>query len=139
VEEAISCALRFCHAFFLSLSFQKERDRNIDPPPLLIITGNGMKTLIGLITLLITISSSDLNAQLLRTYGIKAGTVRAEQVWEYTQPSGLDASWISPVWGVDAGVFAEFLNSENFSLLTELHYIQKGCTFTIVGTAIDPD
>jgi hypothetical protein len=126
---------------FLSVPFFPERkgQNKIAPSPLLTITGNGMKTLIGLIVLFVTLASTDVNAQLLRTYGIKLGEARSEQLWEYSPQMGLDASWIDPVWGIDAGIFAEFFTDKYFSLVTELHYIQKGCTFTVTGTAIDPN
>lgn len=93
-----------------------------------------MKNILVIITLILTLTVTIAQAQFLRAYGIKAGVVRAEQKWDYSPQTGLDASGINPIWGVDAGVFAEFFDCKNFSLLTELHYVQKGSTYTITGT-----
>ena len=98
------------------------------------LNGREMKTLLGIVTLILILTVSTVEAQFLRSYGIKAGPVRAEQKWDYAPHTGSDDSWISPVWGIDAGVFAEFFDSGYFSLLTELHFVQRGCTFTIQRT-----
>ncbi len=96
-----------------------------------------MKVFVALMVFFIVhgISISDAQ-QLIRAYGLQAGYVKAEQRWDYTQQSGLNASGIGPIWGFDAGAFAEFFHFPNFSLLTEVNYTQKGRTLTVMGTEI---
>jgi hypothetical protein len=91
-----------------------------------------MKTIVWLtlFSVLLTISTSD--AQLVRNYGLKAGYVKAEQRWNYTQQSGVHASGINPIWGLDAGAFVEFFGFPFFSLSSEVHFIQKGRTLTVI-------
>jgi len=62
-------------------------------------------------------------AQLLKGYGLKGGIVVANQDFNYTQ--GFEAGTKNRT-GLDVGVFAEWLNHSFFSILTEIHYIQKG-------------
>ena len=90
-----------------------------------------MKALIVLIAFCVILNTSTSQARLLRAYGLKAGFIKAEQRWHYSPQSGIDASGISPVWGFDAGGFVEFFNFPNFSLLTELRYVQRGRTVTV--------
>ncbi len=86
-------------------------------------------------TFFTVINTSSSNAQLIRTYGFKAGFIKAEQQWDYSPQSGIHASGIGLIWGFDGGAFIELFNFQNFSLLTELHYIQKGRTVTVIATA----
>lgn len=41
---------------------------------------------------------------------------------------------VDRVWGVDGGVFIEWLDMPTFSLVTEVHLLQKGATFINKGT-----
>jgi hypothetical protein len=84
--------------------------------------------------LILGISISD--AQFIHTYGLKAGYVKAEMRSTYAPQTGLDASWISPIEGFDAGVFVECFDLPCFSLLAEAHYIQKGRTWTLKASAL---
>lgn len=93
-----------------------------------------MKTYIAIMIFLMSLCISTSNAQSIRAYGIKVGYVKAEQRWNYTPQSGLDGSWIKPIWGLAAGAFVEFFNDPNFSLLTEVHYLQKGRSLSVVTT-----
>src|SRR5450759_2255703 len=80
----------------------------------------------------IALLASSISAQVVRSYGLKVGAVQAEQHWEYTPQSGLSNSGISPIWGIDAGVFIELFNFPMFSFLTEINYIEKGRTLTVL-------
>ena len=97
-----------------------------------------MKKISFIILILILISSTD--AQILRGIGVKVGTTFSSQDWNYSGLSSI-ASW-SPdsKTGFNAGVFAEFLNNENFSLVTELNFLEKGAEHEMpVTTADNPD
>lgn len=94
-----------------------------------------MKTLVPAILFFMVLDTSTSDAQILRTFGLNVGYVKAEQRWNYSPQTGLDASWISPIWGLDAGVFAEFFDFPNFSLVAAIHYIQKGRTLTLDAVA----
>jgi hypothetical protein len=65
-------------------------------------------------------------AQLLRSYGIKIGGTAASEKWNYS--AAYSAYAINPQtrWGLDVGGFVEFLDIPILSVLTEVHYIQKG-------------
>jgi hypothetical protein len=75
--------------------------------------------------ILVLFSFSGAYAQLVKGYGLKAGMVAANQDFDYSQ--GLEADTENRI-GLDVGVFAEWLNHSYFSILTEIHYIQKGHT-----------
>ena len=70
--------------------------------------------------------------QIVRSFGIKAGTAAANQNWDYAFSSGSLDTKIR--WGLDVGAFVEWLNMPTFSLLSEVHYIQKGFTTEIPVT-----
>jgi len=58
------------------------------------------------------------------SYGIKLGGTRSTQDFEYLiYEIELDTEYRL---GFDIGLFTEFNIMENFSLITELHYLQKG-------------
>lgn len=71
----------------------------------------------------ILFSFSCVQAQLVKSYGLKGGIVVANQDFNYTQ--GFEADTKNRT-GLDVGVFAEWLNHSYFSILTEVYYIQKG-------------
>lgn len=64
-------------------------------------------------------------SQGIRSYGIKAGYVSATQTWETTAPYSYPYP-LGTLPGVDAGLFVEWLNMPIASIITEVHYIQKG-------------
>jgi len=77
------------------------------------------------------------NAQPLRNYGLKVGAALAEQHWNYSATAtaaGTVGVPSSSLWGFDAAAFAEFFDVPYFSLLTEVHYAQKGRTVTVHET-----
>jgi opacity protein-like surface antigen len=59
--------------------------------------------------------------------------VLASQTWDYgTLANDLDTE---SRWGVDAGVFVEWLTMPVFSISSELHYMQKGMKLSILLTS----
>ena len=73
--------------------------------------------------LMVLFSFSSTYAQLLKGYGLKGGVVIANQDFDYTQ--GFEADTKNRT-GLDIGVVAEWLDLRVLSVLTEVHYIQKG-------------
>ena len=64
-----------------------------------------------------------LNAQLINSYGFKAGVCIANQDFDYSLDFNIDTE---SRYGFVTGFFIELLNNENFHLLAETHYVQKG-------------
>jgi hypothetical protein len=95
-----------------------------------------MKTSVSLVTFLFVLVSTSASAQHLKAYGFKLGAIRAEQQWNYSPQSSVHASWINPIWGLDAGAFVELSVNRNLGLLTELHYVQRGRSVTALATAV---
>ena len=84
-----------------------------------------------LAVVLVLFSFSGANARLLKGYGLKAGVVVANQDFEYSEGFQADTKDRA---GLDFGVFAEWLDIPFFSILTEVHYIQKGHADEFVRT-----
>jgi len=78
------------------------------------------------------------SAQLIRTFGVKGGAVTASQTWDYVSPfTDLNTE---RRWGLDIGLFVEWLNMPVFSFSSEVHYIQKGMKISFpVTTEQNPD
>jgi hypothetical protein len=77
-------------------------------------------------------------AQLIRSYGIKAGAVIAGQDWKYSSLGFTIADKMR--WGFDIGCFVEWLDISTVSIVSELHYVQKGFKDEIiVTTAASPE
>ena len=94
-----------------------------------------MKSIITLIIFFAILTSSG-EAQIIRSYGLKVGTIAASQFFDYninvTNPT-------TTRWGFDGGGFVEFLNVPYFSLLAELSYVQRGYSSTLkVSTPAQP-
>jgi hypothetical protein len=62
-------------------------------------------------------------AQLIRGYGFKAGVTSSNQDWDYNYLKDFTPE---TRWGINVGIFSEFLNIHYFSLVAELNYVQKG-------------
>jgi hypothetical protein len=75
------------------------------------------------IFLIMVISYSNLEAQLIRAYGITMGAASSTQSWEW---NGTKNDFTRFHWGGDLGLFVEWLNDSHFSLITEASYVQKG-------------
>jgi hypothetical protein len=87
---------------------------------------------------LITICwSATSEAQLIRSFGLKAGATNSSQEWNYTYLTDFTPE---TRWGINVGVFSEFMNIPYFSFVTELNYVQKGMKDKIaVTTPQNPD
>lgn len=80
-----------------------------------------MKKLIFVFFVFISVS----NAQLIRNFGIKVGATLASQDWKYSENNISD--WeLDNKLGLNVGIFAELLDIQTFSIVTELNYVQKG-------------
>lgn len=99
-----------------------------------------MKNKLFLIAIVLFIFSNLTNAQLISSYGIKVGMANTSQSWNYSGPlSGLEVFNKSRV-GLDLGIYSEWFNLPIISMLTEIHYIQKGCKGEfVVSTMNNPD
>jgi hypothetical protein len=95
------------------------------------------KTIYALLTFVL-VGFSTSHSQLIRGYGIKAGFASTNQDWHYDIMSGsLNTDTRK---GLDVGAFVEWLDIPLFSVVTEVHYIQKGFTQKIAVTNEDyPD
>ena len=72
---------------------------------------------------LIFVLSSNVEAQLVRSAGIKAGAIAANQDWNYApEIGGFDAK---TRWGYDAGGFVEWLNIPFFSVSRPFHAMES--------------
>jgi hypothetical protein len=90
-----------------------------------------MKQIIWILVLTVAmVFQSD--AQVIRSFGIKGGFVNATQSFDYA--SGLELP-IGIRRGAEIGGFVEFCSLPVFSLLTELHYTQKGFQELIIETS----
>jgi len=85
------------------------------------------------IFLLVMLFSSVTYTQVVREYGAKIGLASSTQSWQWPPWTGISTS-VASRQSIDAGVFVEWLDIPVFSLLTEVHYVQKGS----VGTSNVP-
>jgi hypothetical protein len=83
-----------------------------------------MKKRFFVVLTLLILGLSFSQSQLIRSYGIKAGVAITNQTWNWPSPSSI-TSTISHQ-SLDAGVFVEWLDIPMLSVVTEIHYIQKG-------------
>lgn len=95
-----------------------------------------MKIIYLILLLIFFVSTS--HAQLIRGYGFKAGATLASEDWDYKQ---LNVNFNPDSrWGLNLGVFSEFLNIPYFSVVAELNYVQKGMKIVLPVTTIsNPD
>lgn len=68
--------------------------------------------------------------QFVRGWGIKGGAVGGYQTFAYTPGNISPAVPIALRWGFTGGMFIEFLNVPNVSMVLEAAYTQKGRTVT---------
>ena len=85
-----------------------------------------MKSKIFLIVLLPILIIFNLNAQTLLTYGLKLGTSASNPVWKIGSHS---YDGVETKMGMDIGFFLDWSLTDKISMLTEIHYIQKGLRF----------
>jgi hypothetical protein len=88
--------------------------------------------------LLLLAASNPCRAQMIRGWGVEGGATGAYQLIAIT--GGTSAQEIPLVirWGFSAGVFVEFLNMPNLSLVLESAYTQKGRKVTAQEVAESP-
>jgi hypothetical protein len=89
--------------------------------------------------LLLFAASYPCSAQMIRGWGIEGGAAGGYQLLSIT--GGTSSQEIPHVirWGFSAGVFVEFLNMPNLSLVLESAYVQKGRKVTPEEVAQSPD
>lgn len=92
-----------------------------------------------LVFLLISLLSTNLRAQVLSSYGLKAGACIASQNWEYHNlpdyMSGLSVPVPSDeIVGIDISIFTKTKYFSIFCVTAEIHYIEKGRKITVMGT-----
>jgi len=76
-------------------------------------------------------------AQLIRRYGVKGGVSQARQAWNYTGLLAGTKIFDLPRIGLDVGGYVEWFNIPVLSVLTEIHYVQKGAEDEFEVTTID--
>jgi len=74
-------------------------------------------------------------ASFIKSYGIKAGAVAADQNWYFSNTIIGFPDKNGYRWGFEVGGFVQLFGAERFSLLPEVHYIQKGMTYKIPETS----
>jgi hypothetical protein len=72
-------------------------------------------------------------AQVIKNYGLLAGFSSANQEYIGIPPESFD---LKPRGGILIGIFSEFFNTSNYSLLTQIEYTQRGTSFD--GVTTDP-
>jgi hypothetical protein len=89
-----------------------------------------MKIKFVIVLIILSIYSLPSKSQLIRSYGIKGGLSLANQNWQLTDHSSLfDQTKVRQ--GYDIGFYVEWFNVPLISVLTEVHYIQKGMKWNI--------
>jgi hypothetical protein len=97
-----------------------------------------MRRFVLVIITLLVVFFCKCEAQLIKSYGFKAGVAAESQKWEFATSTTLAVDTkIRP--GLDVGIFLEWLDIPYLSILSELHYIQKGakCTSNVMMTMVD--
>jgi len=81
--------------------------------------------------------STTLQAQFIRSYGIKVGGSLAKQVWDYSINFSMESD---NRFGLNIGGFVEFLDVPFLSVVAEADYTQKGMKLNLPTTGPDsPD
>jgi Outer membrane protein beta-barrel domain len=74
------------------------------------------------------------NSQLITGYGVKLGATHANQIWTYAPQIDI-RFYPDSRWGLNGGIFAEFLHVPFFSMVGEVNYTQKGMKYHITVTS----
>ena len=80
-----------------------------------------------IIVIILFVFSRVVRAQLISSYGIKIGMTEASQSWNYSGYLSNIKVFNKSRSGLDFGIYTEWFNIPVISVLTEIHYIQKGC------------
>jgi hypothetical protein len=67
----------------------------------------------------------------VRVYGLKLGAVNATQSWAYTAQIPVPTT---NRWGVDIGAYIEWFDMSPVSLVTEMHFTERGVSEKLVET-----
>ena len=62
-------------------------------------------------------------------FGVKAGATASSLQLEYSPSSGITSGATRTHWGLDAGIFAEWLDGPLVTLMTEVHFVERGTVF----------
>jgi hypothetical protein len=73
-------------------------------------------------------------AQTIEAFGLKFGAVHAEQKWEYSSQVPVHGVDGDPLWGINVSSFMRLSMTTTFSVVAELHYVQRGRSITFVAT-----
>lgn len=96
-----------------------------------------MKGKLFLIVVVLFIFSKVAGAQLISSFGMKIGIANASQSWDYSGNFSTIEIFDKSRVGLDLGIYAEWFDFPVISVLTELHYIQKGCKDEFAVTTMD--
>lgn len=58
-------------------------------------------------------------------FGVKAGATASSLQLEYSPSSGITSGATRTHWGLDAGIFAEWLDGPLVTLMTEVHFVEQ--------------
>jgi len=99
-----------------------------------------MKSFFLSILCLLTLPELSIEAQVIKALGVKGGVVAATETFDFNidittapLPNIEVSSLVKYRWGLDLAGFVEFFDHSPVSLLTELHYVQKGYVTTLGG------
>jgi opacity protein-like surface antigen len=96
-----------------------------------------MKYLTFMMVAIFTLISSRADSQLIRSYGAKIGITEASQDWKYTGALSDLKIYDKSRTGLDIGGYVEWLDLAVLSIITEAHYIQKGCKDEFEVTTVE--
>lgn len=94
-----------------------------------------MKCKFALLAISLTSILSNVHAQPLPEWGIKAGTTISNQKWDFSVP-GIDRD-VDEYVGLNIAILGKVIERDFFSILSELSYAQKGTTEEINSTYVD--
>ena len=86
-------------------------------------------------SILLTVTSAKICAD--TGFGFKMGLTSANQSWEYKNVPGMSSQKYDYRYGINAGVFAEFLEFQFISLLSDLYFSQKGMLAEVIYTSVE--
>ena len=80
------------------------------------------------LALVLLFFATNVNPQTLTSYGLKMGAVASNPIWKVGSQSSNESEMKT---GMDLGFFLNWNLTNNISLLTEVHYVQKGLRYYI--------
>jgi Outer membrane protein beta-barrel domain len=85
-----------------------------------------MKKEIFTVLILLMMSFSTSESQLIRGYGLKIGVASTNQNWDFAAQTGIAVTSTTAHQGLIVGAFIEWLDIPLLSVVTEVQYIRKG-------------